>query len=237
MLKRVLISLIAAAVFGILSYLLLNSIYLPLAIALVSFLAFFFLVVPAFFEWRKKGAKFVEGYRFVNAFIVSYAVSNSAAGAYSAAASSLGEEGKEAAEVLASRDIQERIDGLESYFDAPYYRMFLSLFKLQVDQGGSFIEKAMPLLEEMNQAYDDYNQKEKEKGKQIGQWVSLWLMSALIVIFVRFSLNNNFASVSSSLPYTAVAVAYFMLAIAGFILFARRISERPLFERKLPCEK
>lgn len=229
MLKRILVSLVSAIVVGVLAYLLLMEMVIAVALMAVTFLATFFLIYPPFKEWLFLTRRRAECYRFVNSFIVSYAVSESPEGAFASAAMTLPEEGKVFFEELASKDVVSRLEEGESYFDAAYYRMFLSLFKIQVEEGGKFLDKAEPLLNEINQSYDDDQQKEKEKKRQVTQWASLWGLSALVLVFVRFALSNNYDLISVSMPYIVVGVCYFLLAIVAFVLFAHRCAEKPLF--------
>lgn len=231
MLKRLLFGFAAGAVILALAQLLLANWIVSGALAAISIPVSVFLVLRPLSIWRSKSKKREECFRFVNAFIVSYAVNDAVEASYVSAAVGLSQEGKEAAEALASRSVHERLEGLASYFETPFYRMFLSLLKVQQEEGGNFMDKAEPLLNEINQSYDDHLLKEKEKGKQLGQWVALWIMSALVVLFVRIALNNNYEQISSSLPYTVIGVAYFLLVFVGFALFAGRLAEIPLFKK------
>ena len=231
MLKRLLFGLAAGAVILALAQLLLANWLISGALAAISIPVFAFFVLRPLSIWRNKSRKREECFRFVNAFVVSYAVNDTIEASYASAAVGLSQEGKEAAEALASRSVYERLEGLAAYFETPFYRMFLSLLKVQQEEGGNFMDKAEPLLNEINQSYDDHLLKEKEKSKQLGQWAALWIMSALVVLFVRIALNNNYASIAASLPYIVIGVAYFLLIFVGFAIFAARLAETPLFRK------
>ena len=231
MVKRLLFALIAGAAVLALAQLLLSNWIIAGILSAIAVPVAAFLVIRPLSYWKEKSKKQEECFRFVNAFIVSYAVNETIEASYASAAVGLSEEGKEAAESLASRSVYERLEGLSSYFEAPFYRMFLSILRVQQEEGGNFMDKAEPLLSEINQSYDDHLLREKEKGKQLGQWTALWMMSALVVIFVRFALNNNYEQIAASLPYVVIGVIYFLLVFAGFAIFASRLAEIPLFKK------
>ncbi len=237
MTRRIIISLILGLIGGLLAYLLLSEWLYGLVVLVVGALAVFFLVYPPIDGWLKSSRRAEECFRFVNSFIVSYAVSENPEEAYSAAALGLSEEGKEQAESLVNLGVEERLSSLGEYFQAPYFRMFTSLYLFQLEQGGRFLDKAEPLLHEINQGYEDLQLREKEKRKHLVGWAAMWGLSALIIVFVRFALNNNYASVSASTAYVVIGLLYFALAYLGCAFFAYRLAEWKFLKKENSGEK
>lgn len=68
--------------------------------------------------------------------------------------------------------------------------------------------------------------------KSLLQFSVLWVMSFLVMAFLRIGLASFYDQLSASWPYQITALAYFLIAIVSFAVFAFAVSGEKLPERK-----
>ncbi|MCH3909923.1 MAG: hypothetical protein LKF75_03000 [Bacilli bacterium] len=226
-----LLSIIISLLFGGLAYAISSHLYIGIGIFLLYSIVFIVVFAPMLKKFQAKERKRHECYRFVNGFIVSLSVSGSLDDAYQSATLGAVDEEESLLKAISNLSVNERIDYLASYFVEPYYRMFLSIISLYLDQGGDLLDLAEPLIKEVghNEIFKD--EIHDVKIRYLGQFISLWFMSALVLLFVRIGLNGFYDSLSKSLPYLLTSVAYFLIAIASFAYFIFLFSEEKPFSK------
>jgi hypothetical protein len=230
--KWYLVFLLISLFFGLLSYLISTYWFMGVGVFLLFALAFYFLVIPLLLAHEEKERKRHECYQFVNSFIIALSVSQSPEKAFQAAKEGTVGEEKEVLEGIEELSINERLDYLRGYFLLRYYPMFLSIYSLFQEQGGDVLEVSEGLLKEVTREETSGDSLEKMRLKSLLQFSVLWVMSFLVMAFLRIGLASFYDQLKASLPYQITAFAYFLIAILSFCVYAFASSGEKLPERK-----
>lgn len=226
--KLAVITITLSLVYGALAFLVTWNLYLGVAVFAIFALTGVIVISPMIVAYAVKTRKRHEAYRFVNGFLITLSVTKSPQKAFeSGIGSDIGELSAIAATVEHC-SIDERLDYLRSYFLEPYYPMFVSIFHLYEEQGGDPLKLGESLLKEATRSEQNDNAKAKESLSQLVEFVSLWLMSALIIVFVRVCLRTFYETLAKNFLYLGCAMAYFVIALCSFVLFASSFTEEKL---------
>lgn len=231
--KTIFGSLMMGFVFAGLAFLVTENIFIALGVFLSFVLVFCFFIFPLIEKDLAKTKKRHECYRFVNSFIIALSVSHSGDEAYEAASMGTSGEEKEILNGLGSFTLEEKIDYLSQYFEEDFYKMFIAIFHLYEDQGGDVLKMAEPLLLETTLIEESGNEKEKIQLLCFSQFASLWGMSLLILVFLRFGLANFYDKLTQSPTFLAIAILYFVFALASFGIYARENTGEKIELRRL----
>lgn len=241
--KYYLLAIVLSFVYGVLAYFVSTYLAIGLGVGILFALLLLFLVVPLVQRYNEKERKRHECYHFINTFIISLSVSQSGESALEAAALDMNGEEKNIYEALGNLSVEEKIGYFANYFTGTSYAMFLSIFRLYESQGGEVLELAEPLLKETTLEEEKGDALAKIRRKNLLQFVSLWGMSGLVLAFTRYGLSSFYGLLAKSVPYLATQLAYFVLALISFVLFARSYTgEKISFQRRkkdgvIPAEK
>lgn len=205
------------------------------ALFLIVLLAFVSRMVKAHAEKTRKKH---ETYRFINSFIVSLSVTQSLDQAFEDAGMETSGEEKTLIESTSNMPSAERLDYLKGYFQNDLYDVFTSIIDLYAEQGGDIIALSSNLLKEASLEEGKQIQKEAVARKALLQHGTLWFLSTIILAFLRYGLSSFYEELSASLPFTLLALAYFLIALSGIFVFAMIYTgEKPVFEKRGRREK
>ena len=211
---------IISVVYGVIAYFLLNSIIMGVVIALIFELILVFLVRPMVTEYVVRTRRRHECYQFVYSFIVSLSSLNSGEGAYQSALEGAAGEEKEISDALYQYSTREKLSYLANYFQEDYYKMFLSIYEIWEEQGGEVLDLASPLLNEVAEVEKNENKKDKAKMNNLVQFATLWGLSALILMAIRFGLSMFYEELSDSWLYLVLSILYFLLVLGSSLYLA-----------------
>jgi len=226
--KCYLLALIVSLFYGGLAFIVTWNYLLGLLVFALYAIGGILAIVPLFLRYGEKEKKRHEVYRFVNSFLITLSVTKSPEKAYEGAIS--GAEGELAlvTKSISAYTVEEKIEYLKSYFIEPYFPMFVSVFRLYEEQGGDPLMLGEPLLKEATRSETCDNAKAKESLGQLVEFLSLWLMSALIIVFVRVCLRTFYSQLVSNWLYLGCALVYFLLALGSFVYYSSVYTELPI---------
>lgn len=219
---------VISLIYGVIAYLLLNNIILGVIVFVVFEAILLVIVRPMVAEYLVKTRRRHECYQFVYSFIVSLSSLNSVEGAYQSAVEGTTGEEKELFDSIDQYQAREKVEYLANYFHQDYYKMFLSIFHIYEEQGGDVLDLAGPLLVEVAEVEKVENQKDKVKMNNLIQFLTLWALSALILLSIRFGLSMFYEELSNSILYILLTIAYFILVIGSSLFFAMNITGEKL---------
>ncbi len=219
---------VIALIYGVMGYLLLNNIILGILIFAVFEVVLLFLVRPMVGDYVVKTRRRHECYQFVYSFMVSLSSLNSVDGAYYSAIEGVTGEEKDITDSIDQYQAREKIQYLANYFHQDYYKMFLSIFHIYEEQGGDVLDLAGPLLVEVAEVEKVENQKDKVKMNNLVQFLTLWALSAIILLSIRFGLSMFYEELSNSIIYILLTVSYFVLVIGSSLFFTMNITGEKL---------
>lgn len=226
-------SIIISLLYGGLAYLVLDNIWYAIAILLIYLSLTLAFLTPLAKSHLTKVKRHHQAYRFINNFIVSLSVTSSPETAYNAAVEGVDDSFfLELVKRIETMNVYERISYLESFFEVPFYGMFLSIYQIYLDQGGDCLKVADPLLKEITRDEEYVRSLNKASEKLLIQFAIFWVMSGFIMGFLRFGLSGYYKIMLQSLAFRLIALFYFLLVLSSFFIFGRVYTGLPLFRRK-----
>lgn len=230
---------VVSLIYGVLGYLLLNNVIIGVVVFAMFEAILLLLIRPMVIEYMVKTRRRHECYQFVYSFIVSLSSLNSGEAAYFSALEGVTGEEKDITDSIAQYEAKEKLEYLANYFQQDYYKMFLSIYRIYEEQGGDILDLSSPLLTEVAEVEKVENQKDKVKMNNLIQFLSLWGLSALILVSIRFGLSMFYQELSNSVLYIILTLLYFILVIGSSIFFTMNITgEKLKFEwRKMHVKK
>ncbi len=227
MINRISISCVGFFIAGFLGYFISNQLWVGVLSGLLVFLALFFISIPYLMARKEKGERRNEAYRFANSFIISLSVNGSLEESFKSASLFLSPSYREIILHLENLEIIEKIKYLQQYFQESFYDMFVSMVTIWRDQGGDVLHLMEPLLREMGEIEESERMADKSRKRSLMQFLILWLMSAFILLAVRFGLDAFYQDLSSSISFQVVSCLYFVVVSFAFSYFGILVGTKP----------
>lgn len=205
---------------GITSYLIAQNIFVAGGILLLYLFYFLFY----FDDYFKKNVfiakRYEECYNFINTFIIALSIKGSLIGSLEACEINQSESLKTELKGIEHIEIEERICYLTNYFPFFIYDMFLNIVSLHQEQGGDILSSSKHLLRESRLINEEHNTIFKMSIRKLGEIIILWLLALVILVVVRFALNQFYTMIVTKLFFQiAIPVFYaFMLVSIHFSL-------------------
>lgn len=173
----------------------------------------------------KKNKKDLDLNIFIHDFILAYSHHSSLEEAINQSTINVSYPLVEHLKLLEEYDIMERLNQLSSYFNDPFYQLFLQTITLANENKSDILKSGNFLLEENDRIIHERKLKNKNVYKALGEFILLWAVSFLVLLIMRFAINNHFAKISSSWIYLlglGIYYAFFLLSIYLFMYTANR---------------
>ncbi|MCR5490805.1 MAG: hypothetical protein K6F32_01600 [Bacilli bacterium] len=197
-----------------------NNLLIGLGVFLAFALVLCGLVYPMFAEFGKRARREHECYRFTNSFIITLSVCQSLEKSYDSAMESSDRELVALSDSLTNLNAREKLEYLDSFFEMPAYRMFLSLLDIYIEQGGDIVKISSELMQEFTRIEETRIAIIGSARKNAIQFAVLWLISLAIVVFLRIGLSNFYTYLSGSMTYMISLVIYFAFFLASLVVYA-----------------
>ena len=151
----------------------------------------------------------------MNGFIIAQSVKNSPSGALESIQGQLSTTLKREITLADTIDTYAVLEYLKGYFPYKLYELFLSIISLHTEQGGSIIEMSHLLLETSRRIQTDQREKRMIRIRKLTNFIVLWGMTILVLLFARFGVTSLFDSMLKDPLFKLGLASYFL-----FILFA-----------------
>ena len=201
------------------SYYLTNNIYF-LAGTLIIYLAFFVIFEVVF--RRKERARIKRGRDltiFIHDFFLSYSVDFSIKNAIISAQSNVSKSLKEQMKMLDEFKSEDKLDRLADYFTSSLYQLFLKTIDLCENYSEDRSKTIAFLLEENNRYLFNQRILQRNTYRSLTEFSLLWIVSFLIIIIIRFAINNYFEQIINSWFYLLGIGVYFFFFLFSIYLF------------------
>lgn len=203
---------------GLASYYLTNNLYF-LMVTLVIFAAYFTLY-EVFFKYKeRRNLKHNRDLTtFIHDFFLAYSINFSLEKAITAGQERVSPSLKEAVKMLDEFKSMDKLDRLSDYFTSSLYQLFLKTIDL-CEHHTEDRDKSISFLLEENNRYV-LNQKILQKSiwRSLTEFSLLWIVSFLVLIIIRFAVNNYFNKIINTWIYLLGIGLYF-----AFFLFSIHI--------------
>ena len=204
---------------GILCYFATNSLILPLVLILIFITDYFVLIRKKFKHYFSLIERVHNSYHFINSFIVSLSVKDSLDDAYENGIRINNEKLNAETEQLKEMSILERIKYLKSYFRLSIYKMFLHVLDLHQDQGGNILNMSDNLIRECTRTEKTLNDTLAIGYKHLIEFIILWVMSFVILLFMRFSLFDFYSMMLENQIIDYLIFVFFLICVVSINLF------------------
>lgn len=209
------IFIIISLVVAVISFIVLENIFISVGILLAYLLISLILLIPTLRKYDTKITKYHECYHFINNLIISLSIKKSILGALQTTVNSMPSEFVDMFNSIEKMSEIEKLEYLSTYFYFYDYQLFLQIISLWEEQGGDIIAMSKYLTGEIRNNEEYITKCEtlsKRKYVEIGV---LWLLSLSILVFLRFALKDFYNKIKGQLLFI-VSISIIML----FILFS-----------------
>ena len=231
--KGFLLLFVPSLYFAIVAYVTTSNLLIGGSVFLIYFAISILFLKPLVKRYLDKRRKRHEVFNFINHFIISLSITSSIDQAFEDATIDAKGEEKEVLDSISALTSMEKIEYLLRYFEDDIYPVFLSIVKAYLEEGGDLLEMSSQLLNEVTSNEEKHNSLETIRKKSLVQYGSLWFLSTIVLVFLRFGLSNFYDSLTKNIPYLITSIAYFLIAIVSFYIYARAYTgEKISLERK-----
>ncbi|GEM_PF-1124926 len=204
-----------ATIFTALAYITSGNIYLATIIGSLYwgyFIGYLPKKLHAFFSWHQREQ---EGFRFINVFIIALSVKKTTSGAFEAVMGQISESLKQEIVEANTIDSFQILEYLRTYFPFSLYEMFITIIDLQTNQGGEILSMATLLLATIRRMETDYQEKMLIAKRKLTDFIVLWAMTIVVLLFARFGISSLFETMLAS-PMFIIGIGVFYM----FLLYA-----------------
>lgn len=210
--------LISVLIAGLCYVTTLNLIY-PLITLLLFVLDYFIFLRKKFTEYNSTVDRVHICYHFINSFIVTLSVKESLEDAYLNAIRIKNKKFEEITDGIKNNNVAGRIYYLKDFFNLSIYRMFLNVFTLYQDQGGSILKMSDNLIRECTRTEKTLSETISIGFKHLIEYIVLWLLSFGILVFMRFSIKDFYLDMLKNKVVGLMIFVFYLLALVSMNLF------------------
>ncbi len=214
------IGISAAILIGFSAYLASDVWYIGAGVGVIAIVLMVSYVCPAFYAFGQKCRKRHECYLFIHSYLVTLSVCVSLERAYESAAGPLGKEFHHLDPTLEGMDAKEKVEYLNAYFASDLYRLFLSLLDLYLNRGGDVLKLSGELTAEASRIEESESSYQKKAARKAASFFFLWLVSTVIVVFLRFGLANFFTTLKTSWMYLGSLLVFYVFFLVSIGIYA-----------------
>lgn len=226
------IFIIIGLMLGVLCYLSTNSILYAALIAVVFILDFFILMRKRFVHYFSLIERVHTSYHFINSFVITLSVKESLEDAYQNGIRIKNARLNALTDQLNEMAVIERVKYLKDYFNLSIYLMFLNVVNLHQDQGGNILIMSDNLIKECTRTEKTLSETLSIGHKHLKEFITLWIMSIAILIFMRFSLKDFYVTMLKSTLFSALLFVFFLICIISINLFVNSFTDLTVKEAK-----
>lgn len=203
----------------------------------VVYLAYYFLIL------RKKFANYIDNnkrlhtcYNFINSFLVTLSVKESFEEAFVSGTRNADKKFSEFLLEMEEMTIDQKIEYLTRYFHFGIYHMFTNVVKLYQEQGGNILKMADSLMSESRRIEETVVECESISVKKGIEFLVLWGLSFIVLLFMRFALSNFYMNMLKSKIFLILLIVFFLVVLLSLHLMASKYVILPVKEESVQYE-
>ena len=209
-------------IFGVTSYIGTSSILITVLVVITSFIYFYFIARKIIKDYLMRSKRFHDCYTFINSFIVSLSIKGSLVSAFENEKLAMDKNYLSIYQGISTLHDEEKLDYLKNYFSFDVYNLFLSIVKIYISQGGDIFNLSEYLTSELRRNEDYLITIEGTLKRKAVDFAILWIFTLLMLVILRFSLNEFYIHISNLLFYKlAIGALYLIILISIHILIMK----------------
>ena len=229
--KKIDIVFIILGIFlGILCYCSINNIIFSVAILVIFVADYFIFMRKKFIHYFSLIERVHTSYHFINSFIISLSVKDSLEDAYQSGIRINNSRLNDETNALTEMPVIERVKYLADYFNLSIYKMFLNVLDLYQDQGGNILNMADNLLRECTRTEKTLSDTRSIGYKHLTEFLILWLMSFVILLFMRFSIQDFYLMMLKNQFIGPMIFMFFLICVVSINLFVNAFTNLTIKE-------
>ena len=217
-----LIATIVSLIIAFLSYLTSNNYFIAAAIFLIYLIYYLVFARKMIKGYLEKNRRIHNCYQFINSFIITMSVKDSLEDSFVNATQGAEGDYLDTVNELSELTPMDKVTYLRKYFNLAVYKMFINIIQIYLDQGGKLLNMSDTLIQETTRIEDTLNKTNSSIKKVAIEFVVLWLISFMVLIFLRFGISDFYMTMLSSLPFLITLVAFFILFLVSIHIYIRR---------------
>ena len=234
--KYILLFLFISLVMGVISYIILENIFVALGVFVVYAVLSVLLISPMFKKYDQLLKKYKECYQFENSLLIALSIKKSISSALESAVSSMPEEFVEQYNSLGHMSDKEKLEYLATYFDFADYQMFLQIVNSWDVNDGDVLIVSKYLTSNLKTNDECLAKCDELNKKKYYETAVLWVLSFSILLFVKFCLKDFYSQIKGKLTFIISFVALCLFALFSILLLAYK-STRFMIRRYQTDEK
>ena len=217
--KTSIIFIFLGLILGALCYVSTNNIVFGALTSFIFVVDYFLFMSKRFKHYTSLIERIHTSYHFINSFIITLSVKDSFEDAYQNGIRINNARLNAETDQLKEMPVLDRAKYLKDYFNLSIYLMFLNVINLYQDQGGNILTMSDNLLKECTRAEKTLSDTIAIGNKHLKEFITLWVMSIGILIFMRFSLNEFYAMMLKEKLFGILIFVFFLICILSVNLF------------------
>ena len=229
--KRIDITWILISLFiSVVAFLTSNNFLITGALLLIYILYYFLLARKKFSKYYSEIDRVHTCYHFINSFLVTLSVKESFEEAYQSGIRIDNKHLNEQAASIANLNVYDRVNYLRGYFNLAIYKMFINILDLYQDQGGNVLTMSGNLIRECTRTEKSLSETLSIGRKHIIEFITLWIMSFGIVLFMRFGIAEFYMLMIQNPLFVTMLFAFFLICLVSIHLFINRYTNLSIKE-------
>ena len=213
------IYVLVSTLVGLASYYLTSNVYF-LVVTLGVYLIYFIIYELLFKrKTRSRLEKNKDLTTFIHDFFLAYNVDFSIANAINKSKNNASRQLKERLKMVSEFKAMEQLERLTDYFSSSLYQLFLKTLYLSENNREDHAKTISFLLEENNRFMLNQKALKRNIVRALIEFSLLWIVSFLILIIMRFAINNYFNKIITLGIYLGGVAAYFIFFLFSIHLF------------------
>ena len=207
---------------GVVAYIALENIFIPIAVFVLYLASMLLIVIPKLNKYSLVKTRYHECYHFINNFIISLSIKKSISGALETTVGSMNSEFVDMFNGLDTMSENDKLEYLSSYFEFYDYSLFLQIIFIWQEEGGDIIAMSKYLISNIRNNEEYLTKTEiisKRKYVEIG---ILWTISLSIIVVLRFALNDFYTKVKGQVLYMAAITIILVFALFTIIMLVQK---------------
>ena len=220
--KYILLFLLISLTMGVITYIVLDNLYIALGV--FAFYAIFtvFLIYPMFKKYDQQIRRYKECYQFENNFLIALSVKQSISQALESTVNSMPEDFVEQYNSLGNMSDKEKLEYLSTYFSFVDYQMFLEVVNFWEEKGGDVLLLSKYLTSTLKNNEECMDKFDKLNRKKYYETAVLWVLCFMILVFVKYCLKDFYSQIKGRVSFVVSFAVLCLFALLSVFLLVWR---------------
>lgn len=220
--KSIFIFLLISLIIGVISYIVLDNVFIALGVFVFYVIFSVFLICPMLKKYDLQIKRHKECYQFENSFIIALSIKQSISLALESTLTSMSEEFMEQYNSLGNMSDKEKLEYLSTYFDSVDYQVFLEVINSWTEKGGDALLMSKYLTSNLRNSEDSIEKYDQLNRKKYSEFAVLWSLCFLILVFMKYCLKDFYSQIKGKTTFIVSFIVLCLFALLSIFLLVWR---------------